>query len=171
VRVDTTAPHSTASATASGLSGWNTADVTVTIAATDGGSGVARIVYDTGGSSTSVAGGSATVDIHADGPTTVTYHAVDGAGNAGPAKTLTVKIDKTKPGVSCGTADGDWHGTNVSIACTTADATSGLAHAEDASFSLSTSVAAGVTNGNASTDTRTVCDVAGNCTPAGPVAG
>src|SRR6185369_17125925 len=36
---------------------------------------------------------------------------------------------------------------------------------------LSTSVAAGVEDGNASTDSRNVCDVKGNCTLAGPIPG
>ena len=41
----------------------------------------------------------------------------------------------------------------------------------DASFVLTTSVANGVETANASTDSRVVCDVAGNCATAGPIAG
>src|SRR5207244_3800605 len=41
----------------------------------------------------------------------------------------------------------------------------------DASFSLSTSVPAGSEDANASTDSRQVCDNAGNCATAGPIAG
>jgi hypothetical protein len=60
----------------------------------------------------------------------------------------------------------------VSIACTASDTGSGLANpAADASFNLTTSVAAGSEVSNASTDSRQVCDSAGNCATAGPVAG
>ncbi len=79
--------------------------------------------------------------------------------------------DFTAPSVSCAAADAAWHGSNVSIACTASDAGSGLANAGDASFSLTTSVAAGSTSSSASTDSRSVCDVDGNCTTAGPVSG
>ena len=41
----------------------------------------------------------------------------------------------------------------------------------DASFVLTTSIAGGVENNNATTDSRVVCDAAGNCTTAGPIAG
>lgn len=82
-----------------------------------------------------------------------------------------VQTDTTAPTVSCGTADAAWHATNVSIACTASDSGSGLANAGDASFSLSTSVPAGTEDANASTDSRLVCDNAGNCTTAGPISG
>src|SRR5262249_26043739 len=48
---------------------------------------------------------------------------------------------------------------------------SGLADAADASFTLSTAVPAGVETANALTGTHTVCDAAGNCVTAGPIAG
>ncbi|WP_421119833.1 carboxypeptidase regulatory-like domain-containing protein [Aquihabitans daechungensis] len=71
--------------------------------------------------------------------------------------------DPTPPTVSCDPADGQWHGENVAVTCTASDGGSGLANAGDASFQLSTSVAAGSANGDAPTGTRNVCDVAGNC--------
>jgi hypothetical protein len=118
-----------------------------------------------------VPGSSTSFVVSTQGVTTVSYHAVDNAGNSETPKTLVVKLDKTGPLASCAAADSAWHGSNVSLACTTTDALSGLANAADASFSLSTSVAANTTNANASTSSRTVCDKAGNCTTAGPVAG
>lgn len=78
--------------------------------------------------------------------------------------------DITPPTITCGSPDGQWHATDVSIACTAADSGSGLANAADASFSLTTSVAAGTETSTAQTGTRTVCDVAGNCAVAGPIA-
>jgi beta-propeller repeat-containing protein len=79
--------------------------------------------------------------------------------------------DTAPPTVQCGTADGLWHASDVSIACTTSDAGSGLANPADAAFSLLTSVAAQTENANASTGSRRVCDVAGNCATADPIAG
>src|SRR5207302_1010777 len=77
----------------------------------------------------------------------------------------------TPPSVSCGSDDGIWHGANVGIACTADDGGSGLANPADASFALSTSVAAGSESANAATNSRQICDNAGNCATAGPVGG
>ena len=62
------------------------------------------------------------------------------------------------PLVSCASPDGSWHANNIALACTATDA-GGLANPLDASFFLFTSVAAGIEDGNASTDSRNVCDV------------
>ena len=43
------------------------------------------------------------------------------------AVTAAVRIDRTPPAVSCGTPDGLWHATDVSIACTATDSASGIA--------------------------------------------
>ncbi len=79
--------------------------------------------------------------------------------------------DTTPPLISCGSADGAWHGSDASIACTASDSGSGLANGADASFSLSTSVAAGSEDANASTNSREVCDIAANCATADPISG
>ena len=77
--------------------------------------------------------------------------------------------DSAPPTISCASPDGVWHGEEVGIACTAKDAESGLADEADASFTLSTSVPAGTEDADAQTGTREVCDVAGNCTTAGPI--
>jgi DNA/RNA endonuclease G (NUC1) len=75
-------------------------------------------------------------------------------------------LDAIAPRVICASPDG-WHADNVTLACTASDSgSSGLANPGDVSFSLFTSVAAGAENANASTNSRVVCDVAGNCTTA-----
>jgi probable HAF family extracellular repeat protein len=80
--------------------------------------------------------------------------------------------DTTKPKIECGTADGDWHDEDVSITCTASDGGVGLADpTTDASFTLSTSVPAETEISDARTDSRQVCDAAGNCATAGPVGG
>lgn len=79
--------------------------------------------------------------------------------------------DTMAPEVSCETPDGAWHPDNVDIACTASDAGSGLADAADAAFSLSTTVPDGAETDDALTNSREVCDQAGNCTIAGPIGG
>jgi hypothetical protein len=79
--------------------------------------------------------------------------------------------DTASPQVICASADGTWHADDVSLACTASDTGSGLADPSDASFSLTTSVATGSETANASTGTKQVCDTAGNCATAGPIAG
>jgi hypothetical protein len=77
--------------------------------------------------------------------------------------------DTTPPTVGCGPADDTWHGGDVTVTCKGSDADSGLANASDASFELSTSVAAGTEDAHAFTNGRQVCDVVGNCAAAAPV--
>jgi beta-glucosidase/6-phospho-beta-glucosidase/beta-galactosidase len=84
--------------------------------------------------------------------------------------TYTVR-DTAPPAIQCGSADGLWHATDVSIACTASDVGSGLADPADANFSLSTSVPANTETANALTSTRNICDKAGNCATAGPIGG
>jgi uncharacterized repeat protein (TIGR01451 family) len=79
--------------------------------------------------------------------------------------------DATAPEVSCGTPDGTWHGSDVSIACTASDPQSGLANPADASFNLTTNVPAGTETATASTGSRAVCNNDGGCTTAGPIGG
>jgi hypothetical protein len=82
-----------------------------------------------------------------------------------------VRIDRVAPAVSCGSADGLWHASDVSIACTATDALSGLANSADAAFLLATSVPIETETNNACTGVRTVQDRANNSTTAGPVCG
>ena len=104
--LDLTPPVTVALATpAAGSAGWNTTNVSVTLTATDnaGGSGVQSIGYSLSGAqigSGVVAGNSATIAITGAGITTVSYAAVDAAGNVEPTKSLTIKIDKTAPVIS-----------------------------------------------------------------------
>jgi len=100
---DTIPPTTTAIPSPSPNSnGWNNTNVTVALTATDdpGGSGVKEIHFSESGAQGGagvVAGSSAPVTISAEGTTTLTFFAVDNAGNPGAAKTLTVRIDKTPP--------------------------------------------------------------------------
>lgn len=101
--------------------------------------------------------------------TTFTCTATSGGGTS--TQSVSVKRDATTPSLSCGSPDGLWHAADVSIACTGADPVSGLAAVGDASFNLSTSVASGAETATAPTNSRSVCDNAGNCASAGPIGG
>ena len=105
------------------------------------------------------------------GNTIVQCTATDAQNNTGYAGFIVTVRDTTAPALSCSSADGNWHGNDVSIACTATDGGSGLATQAEAKFVLSTSVAGDTETANASTGIRTVCDVVGNCAMAGPVGG
>lgn len=137
-----------------------------------GGSGIQSIEYQLDGGPVQMVPDGTLVRLDADGTHMITVRPVDRAGRRGLVQPpVTVQIDQAPPAVQCGAADGDWHATDASIACTGADGGSGLASPSDAGFSLSTSVPPGSETANAATGSRSVCDVAGNCTTAGPVTG
>src|SRR5262249_35714772 len=100
---DTTPPTTLASAgPGANAKGWNATPVTITLSATDnaGGSGVKEVRYSlTGATKVSrvVSGSTAAVTVSAEGITTLTYYAVDNAGNKETGKTLTVRVDHTRP--------------------------------------------------------------------------
>jgi hypothetical protein len=83
--------------------GWNNSNVTVTLSAEDneGASGVKEIRYSATGAQSipeTVYDPQNPPILNTEGTTTITYFATDNAGNReSPAKTLTVKIDKSAP--------------------------------------------------------------------------
>ena len=79
-----------------------------------------------------------------------------------------VRIDHAPPVVRCEHAPHGW-ASQVTFRCTATDAGSGLAAAGDASFQLTTQVGAGASSAGVMTTSHEVCDVAGNCTKAGPI--
>jgi hypothetical protein len=154
--------------------GWNNTNVVVTLNATDA-RGVKQITYSATGanpiSTTVVTGSTASFTVSAEGITTVSFFAQDNWGNIEATKTQIVRIDKTAPTVTCGSPDGLWHATDVTIACSASDSLSGLVNLADASLSLSTSVAAGTETANACTNSYVVLDRANNPRTAGPICG
>ncbi len=100
--LDAEAPVTTASVVSQNADGWSKTTASVNLYATDGviGSGVKQINYATTGAQVNsgvVAGNVASVDISAEGSTSLTYFAMDNAGNTEVSKSVTVKIDKTLP--------------------------------------------------------------------------
>jgi hypothetical protein len=86
VLIDKTAPSSTAT----GPTGWASVPATVTIESTDTISGVADTYYKLNGGATHAYSGP--ISITDDGTTTVSYWAVDEAGNAETTRTLDVTV-------------------------------------------------------------------------------
>lgn len=170
---DTTAPTTTATPTGptKNSSGWYTGPVSVALAATDPDDAVSKIAYTLDGTPGSITGSTGSVQVSGDGVHTLTYAATDSHTNTESTKSLTVKIDSTAPSVSCAAPSTAWSASDVTAACTASDRASGLATPGQSSTTLTTSVAAGTANGNASTNSITVCDVAGNCATEGPYTG
>lgn len=81
-----------------GNNGWHVSDVTIGLSAEDPGAGVREIHYQIdGGSRQTISGNSGYVVLSNDGIHTITYWAVDNAGNVENGHSLSVKIDKTRP--------------------------------------------------------------------------
>ncbi|WP_291416806.1 ThuA domain-containing protein [Actinophytocola sp.] len=127
VKVDATAPLTTAQFAPPNDGGWNDGAVPVTLAATDETSGVASTEY-------SLDGGGWTpytqpVDVSGDGTHTVAYRSKDEAGNTETEKAATIKIDGTTPTVLIsGIADGQVYGDSqdLRISWQAVDTTSGV---------------------------------------------
>jgi len=172
--VDKKPPTLTVGTSPSPVGGWLPGGATLNASATDGGSGLATITYSATGAQatgpTTVHGSTISVPLTVSGVSTFTVTATDNVGNATTTE-VPVQVDATPPAISCGSPDGNWHATDVSIPCTASDGGSGLANPAQASFSLTTSVPSGTETANASTNSVVVCDVVGNCATAGPISG
>jgi hypothetical protein len=142
---------------------WHADNVEIACTATDGGSGVTP-----GDESFDLVTSVAANTEDANAPT-VTRNVTDLVNNSATAGPVTGnKVDKKAPAVTCGIADNNWHADNVLIHCTATDGGSGIETA-DASFNLTTNVAANTETANAQTGTRDVADKVGNSATAGPV--
>jgi hypothetical protein len=145
---DAVAPATTASVSpAANAAGWNRSDVTIDLSAADnaGGSGVKEIHYALAGAQslaeTVVSGAAAALTIAAEGTTTVTYSAVDNAGNRETAKTIMVNLDKTPPTIVAtrtpsANANG-WNNTDVDVRFEATDTLSGITGAPVFAVTLS----------------------------------
>ncbi|HEV8462621.1 MAG TPA: chitobiase/beta-hexosaminidase C-terminal domain-containing protein [Gaiellaceae bacterium] len=102
IQVDTTAPATTISCNGGSCSGWyTTAPVTVTLAATDTGSGVSETVYTTDGTAPSLSNGTVYAGpFTVSSTTTVRYRSYDGLGNAEAVQAQAVQIDTVPPSSS-----------------------------------------------------------------------
>ena len=117
VKIDATAPVTTAAFAPASDAGWHNGATPVTLAATDAGAGVAKIEW-------SLDGGPWTpyttpVNVTGDGQHELLYKATDGAGNAETLKSAILKIDGTAPTVIvAGLADGQLYGDSQDVRVT-----------------------------------------------------
>ncbi|RFU60941.1 Ig-like domain repeat protein [Bacillus sp. V59.32b] len=119
VKIDKTAPVTESNVSET----WGNSDVTVTLTATDGGSGVAKTYYSINGSEYQE-GTTFTVDKEAVNQ--VSYYSVDEVDNKEEVRTAEVKIDKTAPVTETIVPD-TWASEDVVVTLTATDAGSGLA--------------------------------------------
>ena len=158
-------------------SSWQPGDVTVTITAAPHpqGSSNLSIRYSAQGATplpqAVIQGTMASVTLTNEGATTLIFDAVDHLGSSAPEQTLTVRIDRTPPNITCASPLTGWFAQNVALGCTAGDALSGLADTGDATFNLETTVAPGAETADAATGSRTVADTVGNVAVAGPIGG
>lgn len=145
---------------------WSSATVLVHCTAADPASGLARPA-DAAFSLRAVAPGDGSTTRAATGSRRVCSR-LGVCALAGPI--VGIRIDTTRPHVSCATPPQGRVTLNVQVACHATDAGSGLADAADAFFVLATHVPAGASDRSAPTDTRRICSVAGECVAVGPFA-
>lgn len=161
IKVDRKGPSATCDPAPAG---WHKDDVTVSCTAGDSGAGLAAA------DATFTLGTSVAVGEETSHASTGIHRVCDAVGNCSDAGPLTdIAVDRMAPTADCAGADGAWHGSDVTIACTAADGGSGVAGAS--TFSLTTSVADGTENPDAQTDSHQVCDTVGNCATVGPIIG
>ena len=105
----------------------------------------------------------------AEGASKAVWVRVCDAANLCTDASDTIGWDKTAPTLACTVpSQAIWYAADVNVPCTAVDNGSGLDDPADATFTLSTTVAAGSEDAAASTASKTVADDAGNPATAGP---
>jgi len=156
--VDKKAPDTTSSSGSYNEGDWTNQTVTVTLDATDGGSGVQGTEYDLddAGNLPYEGGG---ILVSGEGPHEISYKSTDNVGNVeSPAKNFSVNIDNTSPEITgsrtpASNANG-WNDTDVTVHFACSDALSGLASDCPADVVLG--------EGQGQSVTRDISDEAGN---------
>jgi peptidoglycan/xylan/chitin deacetylase (PgdA/CDA1 family)/N-acetyl-beta-hexosaminidase len=132
IQVDTDTPTSAIACDgATCSSGWYAPGVSVSLSATDTGSGVAAIRYTTDGSDPTTASPTYTAPFTISATTTVKYRAWDDAGNVETTKSKVIQIDATAPtsAIACnGSAcSSSTYSAAVTVTLSATDAESGVA--------------------------------------------
>ncbi|MEV7629938.1 ThuA domain-containing protein [Actinoplanes sp. NPDC089786] len=128
VRIDGTAPVTTAQFAPANDNGWHNGAVPITLTAADAGSGVGKLEWSLDGGGWTAY--TAPVDVAGDGQHELLYRATDKAGNAETLKSAIVRIDGAKPTLLVsGVADGQLYGDSqdVRISWQAVDPASGIA--------------------------------------------
>ncbi|WP_194821773.1 ThuA domain-containing protein [Micromonospora sp. S-DT3-3-22] len=127
VKIDATAPVSSAAFAPANADGWHNGTVPVVITSTDAGSGVKKLEWSLDGGAWTAY--TTPVEVTGDGTHELLYRATDAAGNVEALKSAVVKIDGTKPTLLVsGIADGQLYGDSqdVRISWQAVDPTSGI---------------------------------------------
>ena len=123
-QIDTQAP----SATDDIAAGWQTGAQTVTVTATDtGGSGVAQLVCTVDGTDQSLPPAGGSFKVTADGEHTVSYYAVDAAGNQSDTVSRTLAIDNQAPVTTAASDPKGWTNGSVQVTLSADDTAAGIA--------------------------------------------
>ncbi len=151
VNIDRTAPVTKVAAPPA----WNKSDVTLTLFASDGLSGVDKTYYKLDGGTTTAG---TSIPVTTEGNHSLEFWSTDKAGNVEKSTTVTFGIDKTSPTIGhtqdpAANADG-WNNSDVTVTFTCSDALSGVAGC--------TGPQTVSTEGRAQAVTGTVTDKAGN---------
>jgi hypothetical protein len=113
-----------------GTNGWYTKDASVTLTAADLDSGVEKTEYRINNGEWKVYTGA--IPVTENGPYTVEFHSIDKSGNIEEIKSISLKLDTTKPftmaNVVPGEPDGtnNWYKSTVSITLSPSDEGSGI---------------------------------------------
>jgi hypothetical protein len=127
VKIDATAPVTTAAFAPASDAGWHNGATPVALAATDAGSGVSKVEWSLDGGPWTAY--TTPVDVTGNGQHELLYKATDKAGNVETLKSAILKIDATAPTVIVsGLADGQLYGDSQDVRITwqAIDPTSGL---------------------------------------------
>jgi Bacterial Ig domain/Polysaccharide deacetylase/Chitobiase/beta-hexosaminidase C-terminal domain len=127
---DTTPPSSSIACNGASCSGWYTAAVSISLSATDSGSGIAAIRYTTDGSDPTSSSPLYSSPFSVTTTTTAKYRAWDVAGNVEPTHTQVIQIDTAAPSstISCNGAacSSGSYGSAVSVTLSATDSGSGV---------------------------------------------
>jgi Concanavalin A-like lectin/glucanases superfamily len=135
--IDTIAPTTIISAfPAPNANGWNNTSVIVQLNASDnsGGAGLQQITYSATGAqpiaSTTVNAPSTSINITAEGTTTISYYAIDRSGNIEAIHTKVINIDMTAPTTAVATSPpssaGGWSNPPVTVQLAASDNLAGV---------------------------------------------
>lgn len=127
VNVDKTAPITSGDA----VSGWNNVDVTVTLAPSDGLSGVATTKFTIDGGAEQTYGAGNMPSLSTEGVHNLAFWSVDNAGNEERHQSVEINLDKTPPWISASQSPGansnGWNNTDVTVSFECSDLVSGVA--------------------------------------------
>jgi cytochrome c len=117
VKIDATAPVTTAAFAPATDAGWHKGATPVSLAATDAGSGVSKVEWSLDGGPWTAY--TTPVDVTGNGQHELLYKATDAAGNVETLKSAILKIDGTAPTVIvAGLADGQLYGDSQDVRVT-----------------------------------------------------